>query len=88
MLNNSSDLFRTLVRSNKNNCLFFLYCVILWPVRVHICQVNKITLIMSEINGDVTNLSMEEDTDNLPHNLARYARASYSKKVCKKYALI
>ena len=43
---------------------------------------------MSEINGDVTNLSMEEDTDNLPHNLARYARASYSKKVCKKYTLI
>ena len=39
---------------------------------------------MNALNGELSvHLNMEEDTENLPHNLARYARASYSKKVCE-----
>ena len=39
---------------------------------------------MNALNGELSvQLNMEEDTENLPHNLARYARASYSKKVCE-----
>ena len=37
---------------------------------------------MNEINSERSNrIDIDEDTDNLPHNLARYARTSYSKKV-------
>ena len=49
-----------------------------------IFPVNNITLTMNALNGELSvHLNMEEDTENLPHNLARYARASYSKKVCE-----
>ena len=58
------------------------YCDILWSVQLHIFPVNKTTLTMNGINGELSvQLNMEEDTEHLPHNLARYARASYSKKV-------
>ena len=53
-------------------------------MQLHIFPVNKITLTMNGINGELSvQLNMEEDTEHLPHNLARYARASYSKKVCE-----
>ena len=38
-------------------------------------------LIMNERNGEIQEPLIEEDADNLPHNLARFARTSYSKKV-------
>ena len=60
------------------------YCDILRYVQLLIFPVNKITLTMNALNGELSvQLNMEEDTENLPHNLARYARASYSKKVCE-----
>ena len=37
---------------------------------------------MNEINSERSDqIDIDEDIDNLPHNLARYARTSYSKKV-------
>ena len=38
---------------------------------------------MNGINADMSKEAPEgpDDLDNLPHNLARYARSSYSKKV-------
>ena len=40
-------------------------------------------LEMNGINADMSQEGQDglEDLDNLPHNLARYARSSYSKKV-------
>ena len=51
---------------------------------IHMSVNNRPT--MNERNGEIPEpLTVEEDADNLPHNLARFARTSYSKKVSQKY---